>query len=164
MNDCKQKVDLYHRQLRLLNPINQLQEKNSRLLYNKQRLISRMNNLIKNYHMRLQFYSSKLNVRNLNLTVYYNELSYLTEKLTNNIESQIQHKLIKLNNLTQHLNLVNPTNILQRGYAIIRNSNGEVITLSKKLKHHDRIEVVLQDDKVSAIVDKKYNPNQAELI
>ena len=67
-------------------------------------------------------------------------------------------------NLGRNLDLVNPTNILSRGYAIVKNKRGMVVRGSQDVKHHERIEIVLLSNNVSAIVDKNYNSQQDELI
>jgi exodeoxyribonuclease VII large subunit len=61
----------------------------------------------------------------------------------------------KLNCLIRELVLLNPKNILDRGYSIIQNSKGEIISKVIDLKQEDKLTIILSDGevKITALKD-----------
>ena len=70
----------------------------------------------------------------------------------------------QLNYLERQLSLLSPTNVLARGYAIVKNKQGNVIYRSADVIHHERVEVILHQGSISAIIDKRHKTEQDELI
>ncbi|MCE2706377.1 MAG: exodeoxyribonuclease VII large subunit [Proteobacteria bacterium] len=163
INDRKQSLDSYYRQLKILNPINQLYEKKNRLRNHQERLLILINQKIATHKMQLGFLQSKLDIKKLNLSKHYIKLDHLFIRLDTVIGNKVREISNKLDRLSNSLSLVNPANILKRGYAIVRTSKGQVVYQSKNVKQHERVEIILSEDNLSAIIDKKYNSKQSEL-
>ena len=66
------------------------------------------------------------------------QLDYLSEKLTNNINNKLDRQKLRLANLIDKLQLVNPLDILKKGYTLVYKNN-EVITEFNKIKKDDVI-------------------------
>ena len=66
------------------------------------------------------------------------QLDYLYEKLTNNINNKLDRQKLRLANLIDKLQLVNPLDILKKGYTLVYKNN-EVITDFNKIKKNDVI-------------------------
>ncbi len=66
------------------------------------------------------------------------QLDYLSEKLTNNINNKLDRQKLRLANLIDKLQLVNPLDILKKGYTLVYKNN-EVITDFNKIKKNDVI-------------------------
>ena len=66
------------------------------------------------------------------------QLDYLSEKLTNNINNKLDRQKLRLANLIDKLQLVNPLDILKKGYTLVYKNN-EVITDFNKIKNDDVI-------------------------
>lgn len=164
INNKKQQLDLYFAKLRLLNPINQIKEKTNNLNAAKNRLDNAIGHLLYNLSMQLKLYNSKLSFKKINLVQYQAQIKNLDNRLKLSLLHNLQIKNKGLDNLIRHLELVNPASILLRGYAIVKNKSGKIVRLSSEVKHHERIEVALAQDSISAIVDKTYSANQGELI
>jgi exodeoxyribonuclease VII large subunit len=75
----------------------------------------------------------------------------LRRAITNNIQ---QHRYV-LSQHTQAFNLLNPDNVLTRGYAIISRANDDVITSINGVAVDDTIQVRLRDGRISALVTEK---------
>lgn len=164
LNDSKQQLDLYYAKLRLLNPLNILREKSNNVKNNQLRLRTSMKQLVNNYITMLNLYKSKLAQGKVNILPYQKQLKNLEDRLSRATTLLVQRKNQQLTNIYRHLDLVNPSNILARGYAIVKNRQGRVLYSSSDVKHNERIEVILKTDKLSAIVDKNYKVEQDELI
>ena len=113
--------------------------------------------------MRVNFFSQQFDIKKINLTKHYTQLDYLTTNLKNTMDNRISQSYERVAILSNHLSLVNPKSILKRGYAIVKKNDKDIVHSSKDVKHHQRLEVILSEDTLSVIVDKKYDSKQAEI-
>lgn len=65
--------------------------------------------------------------------------------------SYLQVKQLHLHSCQQNLESLNPISVLQRGYAIIRNQSGYLVTSVDQVKNDDELEVRLKDGEFKAI-------------
>ena len=153
MNNKTQALDSYLRQLKLLNPINQLK--------NKHLKVSHLNNILNNKILEvINIYTNKLKTLNIhlnnakpNIVNYTNKLENIKYKLHANYKNCINVHQTHLNTITVKLDLVNPYGILNRGYAIIKNKDGNIVTKGASLKHNEEIMINFKDDVVHATVN-----------
>lgn len=164
VNNKKQQLDSYYITLRYLNPINQIKEKLQSLKIIQFELNEHINNLIKNNTAKISFYENKLSLNKIDIRKYKDNLVNLEIHLKKSLKYNYLIKNNTLNSLEKELNLLNPNNVLGRGYAIVRNKAGKIIVNNKAIKNHERLSIQFVDSKASAIADKNYNPNQEELI
>lgn len=122
--------------------------------------------VINNYKQRIDLCFAKLRLLNPEnqLKEKINMVKNANSRLENSMKQILKHNLTKISGIERQLSLVNPTNILGRGYAIVKNKDGKLVTGGSLLKHHERISVIFSSYSVSAIVDKKHNIEQEELI
>ena len=73
--------------------------------------------------------------------------------ILNNPENLYKEKRIKLNNLIDKLNLVNPLNVLKRGYTLTY-INDKVIENTKKIKKNDIIKTKFMDGYIISKVEE----------
>lgn len=127
-------------------------------------LLKRLSGLLQN-NMNLILNSKKQQV-----DVYYlqlkmlNPLSQFKEKLNqikvyklrlqNGIRQSYKRKLQQLFYIERQLNLVSPTNILERGYAIVKNTSGHVVYNSDQVLNQEAVEIILSKDRIKAVVIK----------
>ncbi|MFN8771304.1 MAG: exodeoxyribonuclease VII large subunit [Neisseriaceae bacterium] len=164
MNDRRQKLDIYYRQLKILNPINQLKERITKINNLESRLFSLIIKVIVQNKAALQLLQLKLDPKKINTLGLNNKLNHLSNRLNLGITNKLRIVKNKLANITTQLELLNPHNVLNRGYAIVRSIDGKVVCKDKDVKHHQRVEILLKEDTLSAIIDKKYNSEQTELL
>ncbi|MCF8359620.1 MAG: exodeoxyribonuclease VII large subunit [Prolixibacteraceae bacterium] len=74
-------------------------------------------------------------------------LKYLSERILEKKQSQV-------NLFEKTTNLVNPENILKRGFSITL-KNGKAVKNSRSVKHGDRLEHILYNGKIDTVVEKK---------
>jgi len=164
LNNKIQAVDLYLSKLKALNPLNQLKERELKLINLGHKLKAAINSSFNHNALKLNQLEAAIRRNKPELSQYLQQLKHLRDKLTLGYKNLLREKDNKLNNLTHHLELVNPYHILSRGYAIVRNKDGKVVYSSKDIKQHERISIMLKEEQLSAIVDKKHDKQQDELI
>jgi exodeoxyribonuclease VII large subunit len=162
VDNSKKQLDLYIMQLKHLNPLNQLREWHVRLNNINYRIGSALNQLVYRRKNNLQMLCAKFVHNKINLEESRALLENLSRQLSSNMDRVLTAKTRQLQVSSRHLELVNPKNILSRGYAIVKNQENHVIYSSKDLKQYERLNIILRDDEVNVIVDKK--AHQDELI
>lgn len=65
----------------------------------------------------------------------------------------LQHRQYKLMNLTSALELLSPQHQLDKGYAMIMDDEGRVISSAKQVKKGQAMDIQLKDGKIAATVD-----------
>ena len=160
----RRSLELHIKSLKYLNPVNQLKEKIDLIKTLNYRLKNELSQLLYRRNAELQYLGSKLDVRKMNLGGHKLVVEHLLSRLKQGMNKILDNKNQQQVNLLRHLYLVNPTNILSRGYAIVKNRKHEVIYSSDDVSHNERIEITLYKDSLSVIADKKHNPKQDELI
>ncbi len=125
-----------------------------------------MEYIINNHVQSLDLYYAKLRALSPQnrLRERSNLVKSLNERLNTQFKQLLKNRRNALINIEREMDLLNPSNILSRGYAIVRNKRGNVVFGSKDVDHNERVSILLHDDAISAIVDKKHNNNQEELI
>lgn len=79
------------------------------------------------------------------------KVSLYNEKIRTIIINRLDKKTLMFHNLIEKLRLVNPLNILERGYSVVY-KNDIVINDVKKLKKSDSIDVIFINGKIKATV------------
>lgn len=74
-------------------------------------------------------------------------LSILIEKLDFVCKNQLNNYNNKLNNIKTKLELLNPINVLKKGYSILENENG-VISSKNDVKIGDKLKVIMNDGNI----------------
>ncbi len=122
--------------------------------------------ILNNYRQRIDLYLAKLKALNPQnrLRERANILKSLHMRLNTSFRQLIKDRQNSLIGLQREMDLLNPTNILSRGYAIIKNKQGNVVFGSKDVANSERISILFSEDIVSAIIDKKHIAQQEELI
>lgn len=120
-----------------------------------------INSLVLNYYNKLQ---STLNIliNNKNITSINSIQENLFSKL-NLLEQKIQTKSNMYyekisSNLTlkeKIVNTLNPYNILDKGYSIIQNDQGNVISESTKLKDKNNATIIFKDNSIEVEINKR---------
>ncbi len=78
----------------------------------------------------------------------------LTDKLQKNMQIFLERKLSSYTALQEKLTQLDPLRILQRGYAAVYDTNGNILPLSTRIHVHDTIRVKMQDGTITAKVEK----------
>ncbi len=82
----------------------------------------------------------------------------IIKQLGNKLQQLLVQKLTELNwqliNYQNRLELLNPHNVLQRGFAIIHDAEGKVIQSVAQVAHASKVSLRLADGTLGAVVDK----------
>lgn len=111
----------------------------------KQALLKKLENLKLQYQSSMnKLKSPKSNINELRL-----KLDHITSDIVNSINNIILEDKNKLNKINDKLQLVNPLNVLDRGYVLVE-KDGTIIRELKKLKKGDLIDIRSREDKRKA--------------
>lgn len=143
LNLKAQYLDLLNTKLRLLSPLNQLYRKMALITKFKVSLNDGFKKNILDKQLRLKLLASKLYCYKINTKTYYSKVECLNEELHIVIGSKISHYKRKLEFLSRELMLLNPKNILNRGYSIVQNTLGEVIYNNEVVEYNEELKVIL---------------------
>ena len=83
------------------------------------------------------------------------ELNELKEELVDSLKDIVDSQKDEVKQLETQLELLNPKNILSRGYSITFDESGKAITSSKKVKLSQEIRTILADGEIYSKVNKK---------
>ena len=164
LNDKQQRLDLNLAELKASNPLNKLAMQTQRLAQLEQKIAQVMQSKLSQLRWQLDLYQSKIVQLKPDIEPQTARLEQLKLRLVRSFNSVYKDQQIRLSNCIHNLNLLNPHNVLTRGYAIVRDNNGKLIQSIKQAKHHAKIAITLSDGQVSAIVDKQNSPEQSELL
>ena len=87
-----------------------------------------------------------------NLKSKNEDLSSLEEELHEGMNEKIRDLKKELNDFGARLELINPMNVLKRGYSLTTNEKGEVISSIKNVKHNDKIITRVSDGELTSVV------------
>lgn len=119
-----------------------------------------LDSIINSYLMRIE--NKILNFKNLKYFQNISEIYTNKENKIKNIKISINHRIdqiisennYKISNLKTKLSLLNPNNILEKGYTIVTDANGKVLNF-KDIKIGENIHVKFSDGKIKANVKEK---------
>lgn len=164
INAKQQDLDLLTAQLKVLNPLNQLIQKQQYIAQLEHKL--RLNFKYRIDNARWKFESLKKSLEKVypSVNLQQDKLALLSSNLSRVMFQYLTDKTQQLEFALKSLSLLNPSGVLARGYAIVHDANGKVIQTIKHAKQHAKIQVSLADGSFSAIVDHSLNPEQQELL
>ena len=90
---------------------------------------------------------------------YYEKLNNLSKILNLKINNYIINLESKLSYEKRSLTILNPENILSKGYSIVKNEKGEVVNSITKVNSGDKIVIKFSDGHVNSVVTSKENNN-----
>jgi len=75
------------------------------------------------------------------------KLDIIVEKLNNNIYTKLENKKIELSNMIDKLSLINPLNVLKRGYSLSYKDN-HIVKSIKNIKKNDNLKIKFIDGNI----------------
>lgn len=109
---------------------------------------------LEDLNIRLDKNTSKLISPLQKLQLQGNKLSMCKERMNNAIQNYLYTKNHRLNTLNQTIQALNPLAVLDRGYALVRNSNGQLVKNALDLSVNENISIEFSQGKVIAEVLK----------
>ena len=147
-------LQLAQLQRRLKHPGAQLREQSQRLDELEQRLVRAQQNLLGRRHSELTLLDSRLRARSPlpRIRQLQVDLGRLRADLTAAMRQQLQHAGARLAHLSQVLDSLSPLATLQRGYAIVTDRNGRVVTDAATVAAGDDLEARLANGRLGLTV------------
>ncbi|ERI91334.1 exodeoxyribonuclease VII, large subunit [Clostridiales bacterium oral taxon 876 str. F0540] len=83
----------------------------------------------------------------------YNYIDRLQDTLTYKMKLILQNEREDLGKLNSLLNAHNPLKVLNKGYALIQDNDGKIISEKKELKNNEEVVITVKDGKVKACLN-----------
>jgi exodeoxyribonuclease VII large subunit len=148
-------TELEHLRKRLKHPGAQLREQAQRLDDLEQRLVLAQRNQLQRRRAELSLLESRLLAASPRPRL--KQLQQETEQLQRRMEAAISHRLQQANERLAHLahmlESLSPLGTLQRGYAIITDSDGRVVTDAEVVQQGDAVQARLAKGRLKLTVD-----------
>jgi len=87
--------------------------------------------------------------------VFLKTIQSTQERLSLATRNLVERKNISLTHLGEKLKALNPKNIIKRGYSVLSDEKGQIITSSKKVSNGQKIRTMLDDGTICSIVTGK---------
>jgi len=147
-------IELGHLRRRLKHPGAQLREQAQRLDDLEQRLVLAQKNLLRRRRSELTLLESRLHARSPlpRLQQLQRDTSQLQQRLEAAIQQRLQQAGSHLAHLAQMLDSLSPLGTLQRGYAIVTDNQGKVLTDASKVSVGDEVEARLASGRLGLTV------------
>tara|TARA_Y100001970_G_scaffold72098_1_gene91529 strand:+ start:21255 stop:22535 length:1281 start_codon:yes stop_codon:yes gene_type:complete len=156
VSECLQNVDFYYDSVLSLitNKIEKfiMQLKNIKkrhglhkvkyILSNHQDKLSRIKFLLSDSKI-----SNQINIKN-------EKLDIINKNIVNKITNSFKAKIEKVNYLENYSNSLNPNNVIKRGYSVVYNNQGELVTKVENTKPQDKLDIKLYNGKLEVEVLK----------
>ena len=116
----------------------------------------RMDSVIKSnlltLHSRFALYDSQLNPKRLadRIDQYSMTVDECGERMDRAVQSLLKTKNMELKNASAMMEGLDPNNVLQRGYSIIRGTDGKVVTSAKDMFPGTDVTIAMRDGKALA--------------
>lgn len=149
----RQQREVSHLARRLRHPSRSLDDLNQRLDELERRMQASVNRQIASKQSRLN--ATRLTSPLTRLDAWQGRLAYQQEKLISLATAGHQQRAAKMGNLAAKLDALSPLNTLKRGYAIVTDDDGHVVTNSADVESGDIIHARLQSGSVTAEVKTK---------
>lgn len=149
----RQQREVSHLARRLRHPSRSLDDLNQRLDELERRMQTSVNRQIASKQSRLN--ATRLTSPLARLDAWQGRLAYQQEKLISLATAGHQQRTTKMGTLAAKLDTLSPLNTLKRGYAIVTDDDGHVVTNSADVASGDIIHARLQSGSVTAEVKTK---------
>jgi exodeoxyribonuclease VII large subunit len=118
------------------------------------RLERRMDTGLQSHAQRLDFLARRLISPSQQIKLRQEQIINLKRRMNAATQNGISIRTLLLTNLINSLEQLNPQNVLARGFAMIENDHGELITSASEVGITDKISIQLKDGRLTAQVEK----------
>ncbi|QRN40635.1 MAG: exodeoxyribonuclease VII large subunit [Neisseriaceae bacterium] len=152
-NEASQRLDLLARLL--IKPSQILNGKKQGLTHYHVLLKNEISEKLNYYHLKLQRYILSLQKNRPEIGELKKELQYIKNSLLHEWQMLIHTKKSTLTTFSQLIEAVSPKKMQERGYSIVTDINGNVVSSSRKLKNNQRLKINFIDGQTKVIVDSQ---------
>jgi len=156
VSECLQNVDFYYDSILSLvrNKIENfiMQLKNIK----KRHGLHKVKYILSNHHdklSRIMFSLSDSKIAN-QINMKNDKLDIINKNITSNVMNNLKAKIEKISYLENYSNSLNPNNVLKRGYSVVYNNQGKLVTKVENTKPQDKLDIKLYNGKLEVEVLK----------
>lgn len=111
-----------------------------------------MENKLNQHAQQLDYLTKRLLSPSQQISHKRDYLQQLQLRLNQSIFGEVQHKRQQLNSFQQNLTHLNPKSVLNRGFAIVENTHGKIISDKHQTEIGEAIHITFAQSKVKAII------------
>ena len=116
-------------------------------------LQKQIENTLNRYMQQLDYLARRLVSPQQMISQQYETLAMLKARLSLAVGHQLNAQQQRLNMLTKSLQHLNPQGVLSRGYALVQNKQGQVVTEAQSLQAGQLLDISLANGKVEVVVN-----------
>ena len=148
-------------QRRLIHPAQQLQHQSQQLSQLHQRLKRAFSRSIEQQHWKWKSLAQKLCAASSDFDRQQDKQAHLAHRMIKAMHAIQLQRFRQLENIAQHLTLLNPEQVLARGYSLVQDASGNVIQNANQLKIGTALHVTFAQGCIQAEV-KEICPDEHE--
>jgi len=155
LQSAMQSIDYLQR--RLIHPAQQLKNKEQQLEKLQQRMQRAFAYLKQEQQWHWQSLAQRLRTASSDFSRLKERQTRLQERLMLAMHSAQIQRSVRINNITQNLSMLNPQQVLARGYSLVQDSNGNVVTDSGQVEIGNVLEITFAQGRVRAEIKEKHS-------
>lgn len=121
-------------------------------------MAQRIDRLIHTHAQRLDYLAKRLVSPTQKIQAAQAHLRQLSLRLAAGGERQLRFHQHRLQSLSERLNLLDPSQVLSRGYAIVKDAQNTVVSDVHQLTHQQRIQITFANGDIEANIHDKNSP------
>jgi exodeoxyribonuclease VII large subunit len=125
LQNAMQTVDYFQR--RLVHPAQQLQRQTQQLDQLQQRILRAFTYLQQHQHWQWQSLAQRLRTAVSAIARLHDKQANLAQRLIKGMRVTQAQQLVRIDNVAQHLVLLDPTKVLSRGYSMVQDASGSLV-------------------------------------
>lgn len=116
-----------------------------------------ISSVLREHQARLYRFGSDFESKILYKLNNYQYISSKADNYLNTFEKHIEEMTTKVSYYDRLFQSLNPSNVIKRGYAIIRDEKQGILTSVKQVKIGEKLNIELKNGKIRSTIDKIYN-------
>ncbi len=152
-----QQVDYLQR--RLVHPAQRLQQQTDQLGALHRRLVLSQGSLMQQRAWQWRSLTQRLGVLAPDYSASQNQLTTHAKRMASALSRQLERHADRLLALQQHLHLLDPNQVLARGYSLVRNAQGQIVSDSRNIKQGEGLEIAFAQGSARVQVQETIEPN-----
>lgn len=152
-----QQVDYLQR--RLVHPAQRLQQQTDLLAALRRRLDLSQSSLMQQRTWQMRSLMQRFGVLAPDFVAPQNQLSACSQRMATALARQLERHADRLLALQQHLHLLDPNRVLSRGYSLVRDAKGGIVSDSRHIQPSEVLDITFSQGSARVQVQETVEPN-----
>lgn len=153
-----QQVDYLQR--RLVHPAQRIRQQTERLSALQQRMRLAHTNAVQQRQWRWNALWQRLRVMRPDISRLQEQQANQARRLSAAMRSTLDRYDARLNAMQQHLQHLDPQQVLARGYSMVRDARGHIVASSERIAVGEKLDITFAQGGARAVVQEKRGPQQ----